>query len=155
MTRLAALLPVLAVSSSAYAGELTIKKSQNVAITSLTTVSFQSGVWSGWIEVGDKNAICFDIFHDYTAATGVTMRCETSQVSTTTADAGFDLQSLSIDSGTATSSLLTFSNLTGADERWNWCVDDLPGAFINCLFDDVASGAAGDKILVVRRVLTP
>lgn len=117
--------------------------------------AFNSGVWSGWIEVGRANAICFDLFHDYTGNAGVTMRCETSSSSSTTNDAGYDIHVLSVSAGTATSSTLTWSNATGADERWTWCVDDIPGDWLNCYFDDTSGNNGTDTIQAIARGVSP
>jgi hypothetical protein len=152
------LLPLTAVANPLYIEKdsaLTDPAKGATGGTKISAASFNSGTWTGWMRVRGYQAVCFDIFHDYTAATGVTMRCESSESYSTTADAGYDIESLDCAGGTCTSNLLTFTKLTGADARWSWCVDGLPGSYIECLFDDVASGAAGDKITVVARGITP
>jgi len=138
-----------------YGATVEIRKGVDTSISTLTADAFNAGVWTGWIEVGDKNAVCFDITFTRSAATGVTMRCETSQSAGTTADAGFDLHAIDIAGGTLNSYPATWTYTSSASKNWSWCVDDLPGAYVECLFDDLASGGANDKLTVVYRVVTP
>ena len=144
----------LVLTTDSRADTLEIRKGQNVAISTVTADAFNGGIWTGWISVADKAAICFDLFHDYTGNAGVTMRCETSQDKTTAADSGFDITVLSIAGGTATSTVLTWSHATGADTRWSWCVEP-PGAYINCKFDDTSGNNGSDTLTAEYRLVTP
>jgi hypothetical protein len=148
-------LALLLYSSVANAGTIEIRRRPYTAISTLTAASFNGGVWTGWISMGDFTSICFRQFHDYTANTGVTMRCETSELTTTTADSGYDITSIDLAAGAATVSGLTYTRTTGADSRWTQCVDYVPGNFINCKFDDLAGGSADDLLTVEYQMVTP
>jgi len=146
---------ILLAAAFALGGTLEIRKGQSTAVSTMTAAAFNAGVWTGWIEVGDKQSICFNLFHDYTGNAGVTMRCETSDDKTTAPDAGYDLVMLTLASGTATSQAVTYSHATGADARWNWCWDNLPGGYVNCKVDDTSGNNGTDTITVTYRLLTP
>lgn len=117
--------------------------------------AFNSGKWTGWLQTGSDAALCFDIFHDYTGNAGVTMRCETADDSSTANDAGYDVTTLDVASGTATSKVLTFSHATGADARWSWCLGDLSGQYINCYFDDTSGDNGTDTVTVTVKGISP
>lgn len=146
---------LVASATIAMAGTVEIRKTGSVAISTITADAFNGGLWTGWINVNDKAAVCFDVTYVRAAATGVTMRCETSEASTTTADAGFDLHAIDIAGGALSSYPMTWTYTSSASKSWSWCVDDLPGKYVNCLFDDLASGGATDYLTVVYRVVTP
>lgn len=123
--------------------------------TLISAAAFNAGNWGGWVYSERQAAICFDILYTRSTATGVTMRCETSQLSSTANDGGYDLHAIDVGAGTANSYLVTWTYTGSATARWTWCVDDPPGRFLNCLFDDVASGGANDLLTVVARGVSP
>lgn len=120
----------------------------------LNDVRFDSGVWTGWIYVDQFRTVCFDIAFTRVAATDVRMRCETAEVVTTAADAGFDVHELDIAAGTAQSYPMTWIYTTAATTKWSWCADNLMGKYVSCYFSNTAGGAT-DKATVTARGIAP
>lgn len=144
---------------SARAEQVYINKTTLTA-TSLTAASCAGATnWTGWVPANVYRSIVWEIFFDADgsiATTGVTMRCESSDVNSTTADAGYDIHILSDSStaGTSTSITHTWNNPVAADEKWSWTVTNLPESYVNCLFTCTA-GDSGDVITVKYKQVTP
>lgn len=137
-------------SATVGAGTIEPHRGPYAAVSSLTDqAAYNGGIWTGWISMEARSDICFEILQDYTGNTGVTMRCEVTDDRSTADDGGADITAVDIAGGTATSVLLTWSHQTGtADAKWIWCVDDVPGEWISCLFDDKAGDNATDDLTV-------
>lgn len=128
------------------------------AIADLTGDVFNAGVWTGWIAPGNDLAVCFEIAFTRSAATGVTMRCESSDDASIADDAGYDVHSQGISAGTATSNIMTYTYTVSASNKWIWCVDMdiISHKYMQCLFDDVAdNGGANDLLTVTAKGITP
>src|SRR3990167_7431738 len=140
------------------AGAATVQMYKSaLAATSIAATAINSIAWTGWIPVPDSRSVALEIGYTYSAGTAVTMRCETSDVSTTANDSGYDLHILS-DSATAgpsTSVTHTWSNaISAASEKWTWTVRNLPEEWINCGFT-ATTGDASDVATVKYKAVTP
>ncbi len=117
--------------------------------------------WTGWINVSSKRNVVFDIdFVDADASGALTVRCETSRVNTTTADAGRDLPVMYSTASTGISLLTTstyqFVSTAGANpgtSSWVLYIENIPAPWIECLV--TCGGAAADNITVFARGINP
>jgi len=125
--------------------------------TKISGLGLDSARWTGWINTSNMRSIAFDI--DFTDAnssvTAVTMVCETSRSSATANDAGRDIHTVSISSGTITSSVATWTYTTGGSKAWTWTVSNIPAGWLNCEFDATGTPAAADVITVYARGISP
>jgi hypothetical protein len=132
--------------------------------TKINTLALTAPRWTGWMRVDTKRTVCFDIaFVDIDASvTSVDMRCETGRTNAVVADAGFDMPVYTATAATG------ITNSTGSTIRqlasgggapgsssWTWCVTNIPGPYIECLFTGQGVPAAGDTINVFARGITP
>lgn len=120
--------------------------------------------WTGWIPVSTKRNIVFDV--DFVDAnsdeTSLDVRCETSRVSSTVADAGRDLP---VITATATTGINSMTLST-----WRWVatgggapgtssfvlyIENIPAPFIECLFICQGAAAAADNVTVFARGINP
>lgn len=126
------------------------------AATVISAAAINSTQYTGWIEVEDDRSIAFEIAYTYSAATAVTMSCETADDGTTTNGAGFDLHVLqdSATAGTSDSYPHVWSNAVSADEKWTWTVWGLPHQYINCWFDGTSADGS-DVVTVKHRRISP
>lgn len=122
--------------------------------TAAAGVRFDTTVWTGWMYVEQLSTVCFDITFERNTATGVTMRCETADSKVAT-DAGFDVHEQDISGGTANSYPMTWVYTTSASKKWPWCVSFIPSKYLNCAFDDIASGGATDLLRVFGKGVAP
>lgn len=122
--------------------------------TAAAGVRFDTTVWTGWMYVEQLSTVCFTINYERVAATGVTMRCETAD-SKLANDAGFDVHEQDIASGVASSYPITWKYTSSASAKWPWCVSFIPAKYLNCAFDDLASGGATDLIRVFAIGVAP
>jgi hypothetical protein len=122
--------------------------------------------WTGWVQVNQQAAITLDItLVDADAdETSIDMRCESSRVSSTVADAGRDIVVLTSTSaaGVTTSVQSTWrqTSTTGGTPitdggLWTWTVGNIPAPFIECLFTCNGSAEAADTLTVFVRGITP
>ncbi len=146
---------VLVACASAVAGYVTMQK-DTMSSAKIDDLAINSARWTGWIEVQERRSLVVEVSYTYSAASAVTMRCETSDDASTANDSGFDLHILS-DSGTAgTSSSVThtWENSVSASEKWSWTVSNLPHNYVNCVFNGTGADAS-DKVTVKTRGVTP
>lgn len=117
--------------------------------------------WTGWINVSSKRNIVFDIdYVDADASGAKTVRCEASRVSTTVADAGYDLPVITSTAATGINSttinswqFFTTAGGTPGTTSWVLYIENIPAPFIECLFD--CGGAAADNVTVFARGVNP
>lgn len=145
---------LLALATSADASDVKIRPKRVSISTVISAQTGSSAGWTGWIRAVDYVGIAFEAAHTNNAATAITMRCEVDSDSDTANDAGFDIHSISVASGTATSSALTWSNAVSGNESWVWVVDDIPGDYLNCAFTQT-SGDGSDSLTVVAWGVSP
>ncbi len=151
-----ALLAVVAVlGASAYAGPLYVLKEAWKA-SSLSATAIDSTAYTGWMQTEQYRSMALEINFTRSAATNVTMSCETSDDATTTNGAGFDLHILSDTAtvGTSESDPHVWRFTTSASAKWTWTVANLPHNYLNCWFDG-ASADGSDKVTVRYRRITP
>ena len=123
--------------------------------------------WTGWIWVGSKAALSFDLdFVDLggggSNVASFDWRCETSRVNTTAADAGRDIPVIVATAATGISSVTAHT--------WRWVsasggppltsqttstITNIPAPWINCLFTCGAGADAGDTIQAFARGVSP
>jgi hypothetical protein len=147
---------VLVVAGVAASEVITTVRDDNPAYwgTKIDDTAINSAAYTGWIRAANVNAVAFDIDYTNSAGTAVTMTCQTSDVSTTANGSGRDLHVLSISSGTATSTPITWSNAVAGNENWTWTVDNVPAPLLNCAFT-ATGGDGNDKVTVLARGISP
>jgi hypothetical protein len=139
---------------------------QGTCGTKLSAKAGNVPAWTGWIYTGKARAAIFDVtFVDNGAGDGsaITMRCESSSLNTTPADAGFDLHGavVSCVSPACTCTTSTYPNTwttptpgAATTVRWSWTVDNVPAPFLNCYFA-ITGGAAAETYTVAVRGVSP
>lgn len=118
--------------------------------TSLSATAINSAAYTGWVQVQESRSVVMEVTYTNSAATAVTMTCETSDSASTANGAGFELHEL-LNSGTAGTSdsySHTWSNAVAGDESWTWTVANLPHNYINCAF--LGTGADGSDVVTVK-----
>lgn len=146
----------LAVSASpALADYVRIEKSA-LSAALINGLAINSSRWTGWRPVDEQRSLVLEIAYTYSAATAVTMRCETSDDASTANDSGFDLHILSdsATAGTSDSVTHTWSNAVSASENWTWTVANLPHNYVNCVFDGTSADGS-DTVVVKSRGVSP
>ncbi|HJW75358.1 MAG TPA: hypothetical protein VJ787_06765 [Thermoleophilia bacterium] len=134
-----------------------IQMSKGTLTTVISALAINTTRWTGWIEVAARRSVAFEINYTYSAATAVTMRCETSETAATANDAGYDLQMLSdsATAGTMNSATLIYSKTVSASGKWTWTVSNLPHSYINCAFVGTGAPDANDKATIQYKAITP
>jgi hypothetical protein len=119
-------------------------------------LAINSTRYTDFLPVSDKRSITFEIAYTYSAASAVTMSCETSDTQSTTDGAGFDLHILedSATSGTSNSLPHVWSNAVAGDESWTWTLTNLPHDYVNCWFDGTSADGS-DTVIVKWKAATP
>lgn len=158
--RLRVLLPVLSlllcgVAVDARADYVTMKK-ESLSSARIDDLAISAARWTGWVEVQERRSLVLEIDYTWSAASAVTMRCETSDSAATANDSGFDLHILSdsATAGTSSSVTHTWSNAVSASEKWSWTVSNLPHNYVNCVFNGTSADGS-DKVTVKTRGVTP
>lgn len=114
------------------------------------------GKWSGWILVNNQKSIVYEVELDWTNATEVTMRCETSQVNSTPNDQGYDVHVIvsTSSAGLSQTEVSTWEHDgLAADTRWQWTVTNINSTYVNCLF--TCDGAGLDEINLFAKGVVP
>ena len=153
-------LPLLLCGVTLFAGTaradyVSIKKA-SLSSAVIDDLAINSARWTGWRAVDEDRSIAIEINYTWSAATAVTMRCETTDDASTANDSGFDLHILSdsATAGTSDSVTHTWSNAVSASEKWTWTVSNLPHNYINCVFNGTSADGS-DKVTVKTRGVTP
>ena len=147
----------------------TVETSQDTSATGpfgvkINTLDLTADRWTGWMRVDTKRTVCFDIalVDADSSVTSVDMRCETSRASTTVADAGYDVPVyVSTSAAGVTTSVPSTIRQTATgggapgSSLWTWCVTNIPGPFVECLFHGNGVPAAADTVHVYARGITP
>lgn len=154
---LAALITAAVFVSASHAASVQMQKEPLAGVVAAAACNAAS--WTGWVDVSMYRSIVWELFFDGDASpatTAITMRCETSDDSSTANDGGYDVHILSdsATAGTSSSVTHTWSNPVSADEKWTWTVSNLPHNYVNCLFT-CTSGDSGDAITVKHKRITP
>lgn len=150
-------LVLLTVIAAAVAGAQTVKMwKQSLQAAVINDLAINASRWTGWILVIDKRSVTLEINYTWSAATAVTMRCETTDDASVANDSGWDLQIIedSATSGTSNSFIHTWSNAVSASEKWSWSVSNLPHDYLNCKFDGTAADGS-DKVTVKYKGISP
>lgn len=126
---------------------------QNTAVgTVIDDLAINTDRWTGWMKVGQYDAVCFDITFTRSAATGVEMYCEVSVNGSEANGAAAELMAHSVAYDATnhemdiTSATAHWVNPRGATQSWWWCVGDIPAPYVNCVIYDTASAGASDKV---------
>ena len=129
---------------------------QSLQAAVINDLAINASRWTGWILVIDKRSVTLEINYTWSAATAVTMRCETTDDASVANDSGWDLQIIedSATSGTSNSFIHTWSNAVSASEKWSWSVSNLPHDYLNCKFDGTAADGS-DKVTVKYKGISP
>ena len=146
---------LLTLPSVAAADTIETHRGPTTTISTLTADTFVTDVSTGYIEVGQANAVCFDITLSWVSTTGVSMRCETLSTYAAGSIAGFKLHAFDIAAGAITSNPAVWTYLIGANDSWSWCVDDLPDIYVRCIFSDPGGPATTDALTVTYRLVSP
>jgi len=168
--RLATLAACLTLPSVAFGDTVEITKKLNTT-AKISAAAMTSARWTGWIDVANRRSVAFQVnFTDANSScTAVTMVCETSQVSTTTADSGADLHVLVCgDGGVCVSTPMTLcygtdaacgitggGNAAPGSKVWTWTVSNIPDQYINCKFTASGTPAAADVLTVYETRINP
>lgn len=146
---------VLAVPAARAQSYINIRK-ETLSAARINDLAINSARWTGWVSVPERRSIVIEVSYTWSAASAVTMRCETSDDNTTANDSGFDLPILSdsATAGTSDSYAHTWSNPVSASEKWSWTVSNLPHLYVNCVFNGTGADA-DDKVTVKTRGVSP
>lgn len=120
--------------------------------------------WTGWIKVSTQGRVTFDV--DLVDAnsdeTSLDMRCETSTVTSTVADAGRDLPVIvaTAATGVSTMTVATWSWVaTGGGapgtSKYTITIENIPAPVMECLFTCQGAAAAADNFTVFARGINP
>lgn len=154
---LRALIVVLALLIPSVASPQSVRMlKEDLSSAVINDLAINAARWTGWISVPYHRSVTLEVNYTWSAASAVTMRCETSDDTDTANDSGFDLHILSdsATAGTSNSNTHTWSNAVTASEKWTWTAANLPHNFINCVFN--GTGADGsDKVTVKHKRITP
>lgn len=171
---LALILGFFAVGKAAHADNVGIVSTQDTRAgvengfgTKLSAVACNAAAatrWTGWIAVSTKRNIVFDVdFVDAdSSAASLDVRCETSRVNTTVADAGRDLPVITATASTGISSItvstwrwVSTAGTAPGSSSYTLFIENIPAPFIECLFTCGAGGAAADNFTVFARGVNP
>lgn len=154
MTRSLVFVLFSALCGTAMAAPIKMFKESRKA-TSLSATAINATAYTGWIRTNIFKSIALEINYTYSAATAVTMSCETSDDGSLANGAGFDIHVIeSPVGGTMTTRPAVWSNPVAASEKWTWTIDNLPQDYINCWFDGTSADGS-DTVTVVARRITP
>ncbi len=118
----------------------------NAVELGLNAVTFASERTSSTFGLAGIDQIDLYCFHDYTAATGVTIELDTTDQDGTPTE-WFKTQAVAVSSGTGTASDFVFSKTTGADARFVCTFTGINARQGRLRINDTASGTT-DTITV-------
>lgn len=124
------------------------------AVTKIDGLAINTDRWTGWVNVKAARSLTVEITLTRSASTAVTMRCESSDSSSTANDAGADIHKLSDSStaGTSDSVTHTWSNAVAGNETWTWTVANLPQNHVNCLVRGTSADGSDTVVVKVKAV---
>lgn len=152
--RVLAILGLLLAAGAAQAVPVKMYKEQAPATPPINGLAINSTRYTGWIGVPTSRSIAFVIDFTHSAATAVTMSCETQDDASTANGSGHDIHILSSSGATSTSAPHVWSNAVSGDESWTWTLANLPESYVNCWFDGTSADGS-DTIIVSHRRITP
>lgn len=147
---------LVAISASAARADYVSVKKETFAATSVAASTLASTRYTGWLPVQEKRSVVLEIAFTRSAATNVTMTCQSTNDTTTANGSGFDVHILG-DSGTvgtSDSTPHTWRYTTSTTKKWSWTVSNLPHNYVNCAFAG-ASGGSSDLLTVRYSGVTP
>jgi len=167
MLRSRLLLPLVAllglsIASIASAEFVTIKHNADgctsgVCVNGLALTAART---TGWIPVHGYRAVTFGaaLTDANDSVTAVTMDCETSNVSSTTAGSGYDICVSTTTSAAGTSTIVCphlWSVANASADHFNLTVDNLNADYLQCSFAGTGVPAAADTLIVRMLKKTP
>lgn len=135
---------------------------RNLGASDITAavLSVDGTVWTGWMLVAGLDDVAFvvDLTDANSSIVSVSMRCETSTLSSTADDAGANV-CFSVVSGATETYSCPGSKILASNpgtQKWQWTVEDVNAKWLNCLFTAAATITATVDVLTVTTVgITP
>lgn len=143
----------------AYAETVQVATQQTPSVRLINNLAINVSRSTGWFLTANQATTALDLEFDWTAATFVSMTCQTCRV--VTAGVCQDTVAKDVDvivstsaAGVSTTVQSTWTRAVSADRGWGWMVANAYAPWTNCTFLGTGAGA-NDKLSVWQRNISP